>query len=259
MKNYHKADHELAPWLNDLAEGKIVKKASSRKSSRQEDYRTANKEYGFLTRADQLGGETIEELINQMEIQKEKPEEKLSELGEFAEDPNDPGDLEAQIDQASTPEELDALEAKINQMGGDEGAPAEGAPGASNPTEGGEELPSEVGNESPITEDGAEVPASGGDSGSIAADPSGNSQGLEDEVGVLKTQIEEIKTKLDESIGVEQIKKQVDDMRKKLDDLNVPDDANLNDSIFQSASVINHAKRLIRRANGVLKNVRKAN
>lgn len=64
----------------------------------------------------------------------------------------------------------------------------------------------------------------------------------EDDLEQLKKEVEELKKKFDVEDEVERIK-------KRLDNLSVPDDANLNDSIYQSAhkDEIRYIKRAIRR------------
>lgn len=218
MKYFHQADSKLPKWLDDVASGKISKTAS-----RNEDPIVVP--YGTMERASQINSKVIEAMIKEC-VDSQPPHrgedagglenidagegETVEELEKIGQD----ADIDKQIENATSVEELEKIEAELNKH--TEAAPVE------EPAK--EEQPS--GNEaSPAT-------------------PPGTSP----DVAQLKQEIEEVKKHLDSLDGEEKIKNDIADLKKKMDNIEILDDANFNDSIYQEAShKVAHAKRVLRR------------
>lgn len=133
----------------------------------------------------------------------------------------DLSEIEKKIDNAKTPEELEELEKELNNLS----------------------------SESESTENKTEQ-------SDIQTDETDNTQSNEsnsnnvssDEISKLKEEINTLKTSLDDLKKEKDVQQQIDFLRKKLENFNVVDNTDLNDSIFQTAKTeINFIKRALRR------------
>ncbi|MDD5650074.1 MAG: hypothetical protein PHF86_06625 [Candidatus Nanoarchaeia archaeon] len=83
----------------------------------------------------------------------------------------------------------------------------------------------------PATDTGAEAPSDAG------------TDALQSQIDELKKQLEDLQTDYD-------TQGEIDELKKRIDNLRVPDDIDMNDSLFQSAAIeINYLKRACRRLN----------
>lgn len=195
MKQYHKADYELAKWIDTLAEDEISKLSA--------EEQTILEPYGFVERSNVYDEET-EEVVASMSNEDE-------------EEKQDENDLEQRIDEAKSPEELEEIEKEV----------------------GGEEPPQE-GQSQDEQEQVNELEESIPEEGSPGVDPK--------ELDEIKNEMKQLKEKMNQLTGEEKMQHEIDVLKRRLNDLQVPDDADLSDSIFQSASIkVAHIKREIRR------------
>lgn len=73
------------------------------------------------------------------------------------------------------------------------------------------------------------------------AEPDADTNELQAEIDELKKQLEDLKSEQD-------VQSEIDELKRRLDTLQVPDDTDMNDSLFQSASLeIKYLKRAFRR------------
>jgi hypothetical protein len=76
----------------------------------------------------------------------------------------------------------------------------------------------------------------------------------EDFTGDLQAQIDELKSQIEELMKKDDVENEIQRLKTRLDNLNIPDDPDMNDSIFQSASrEIKYLKRALRRLGAVKK------
>ena len=194
MNYYHRADSKLPKWLRNCIEGKIFKKASSVIAQ-------PFVPYGEVERSTQLKNSAIENAI-QIMAQEEKK------------DSSD--DLMKRIEEAKTPEELEAIEKELNKSA--------------------EPAKEETKTETPATDekkpDESATPSAGGSN----------------DVEMLKKEIKDLKEKVEKLSGEEKLKAEIEMLKKKMENFNYPEDPNMNDTFFQSArSKVRHAQRIYRR------------
>ena len=162
-----------------------------------------------------------------MDEEEEIPSEEMQDDG---------SDLEKRIEEAKTPEELEAIEKELEGEKPAEEKPAETPPTEDKPVE--DKPPQDKPAETPPTE----TPAEGGTPPAESAPPAASP-----EVGQLQEEIKKLKEQVDELTGEEKLQHEIDNLKKRMDNIVVQDDPNMNDSIYQSASKIAYVKRCLRR------------
>ena len=251
MEKKHAADIQLPKWLDDLAEGKMIKRASP-----EED---AFVPYGMSERDTQLGNQSFENFVTGL-IREDEGEAKIDE--KELEDDQKLKDMEE-----GTEEKEEENEEKQTGPGGhipDRTGPhglgmgpgkglGDGS-GLKVVKEMQDEDDEEKQDDSPVEEPKDETPKE--DIPDLPPDEE-ESKGEEpkdedgDEAG---SEIDELKKGLEELGEVKDFESRLKRIENLLENLQTPAtaDANENDSIFQSASFIsdlNRSKRIIRRAN----------
>jgi len=239
MNFFHKADLKLPQWLENLVEGKIEKKASS----------TINDvfvPYGLTERASQVESGLIEKLAAEM-IEKDKEEldfikeseEPITVEKQDEEKKGDTSDIEKRIENAKTPEELEAIEKELSDSGDSEAAKPAGEAG-------------EAPEAKPIGEAGEAKPAGEEETtkGEEETKPEEGSSNEPPNLDQLKDDVEDLKKEMKEVSKQETLEQQIKQLKKRLDNLDIQDDADLNDTIYQAASSkIKFVERLMKRGN----------
>ncbi len=252
MDKKHAADKELPLWMSNLAEGKITKKASPEEE--------AFVPYGMNERGTQLGEQTFEnfvtELIREDEGEAKVDEEKLEDdeglkamEGEVIEEKQ----IESEVEEEKEDEEPAPPPEPAEEAPKEEPLPESEEPKEEEPPP--EDEPSD---ESPPEDEPSEEPPAGGDNDfAPPGAPAGEDdapEGEEGGEGGEESEMDKLKQGLEDLEEVKDFESRLNKIENLLENLQGPatTDPDMNDSIFQSASVssdIMRSKRIIRRAN----------
>jgi len=260
MEQIHAADRELPSWMNNLAEGKITKKASPEEE--------AFVPYGMNERGTQLGDQTFENFVTELiredegeaKVDEEKLEDdqKLKEMEDGTDDKDEKEDAADNVPVKEFPdasgmmtleerqEETDDIEEKADEEPPPpepKEAPKDEPPADDEPKDKPEDsLPED---EPPIDDNSFAPPNAPVDEDNDAPEGKG---------GEGQSEMDELKQGLEGLGEVKDFESRLKRIEMLLENMQGPAtaDPNMNDSIFQSASVLSD----VRRANRIIRRIK---
>ena len=250
MERKHAADRELPAWMSNLAEGKIIKQASPETE--------ALAPYGMEERADQLGSQTFENFITEL-IREDEGEAKVDES--TLEDDEKLKEMEKQLDENKEEKQVgpgghipDGTGPHGRGMGPGKGLGQGIIEEKQIEEKADDEQPEKDTPEEPKEEPPEEDIPDTGDSDLPPPEdaPEGETKDKgDDEAG---KEMDELKKGLEDLGDVKELESRLKKIETLVENLQGPAtaDANINDSIFQSASIVSDLKR----SNRIVRRVR---